>query len=682
MKTIKFLLFILIVVFSIINVYSDNWVCYDATVSGVTEGELRNKFYWQPGSPLQIIRTYSSSSSYTKTAHIREGVTQKTFSYCPENNYYLKTTSTCSNACNSFSGAHHTQNIQFNDGTVYCGLGGSPSCTSWSSSNSCSNQPIKEYVCGYSNNLWSTMSATTWDNPLCRELAIRQDEEPILDLSSFDRLSFRNYPLYAGEKSDMSFVAYVEACINRVPMMNLKTQLLYNNTVSSQATGLYAKHETLDYNNENLGMLEDFDVPPQTEFMKIYSLNGELNAYRPWAWRSRLVEGIEKTVEKYNLNVPGYPTDNNPQKIGDLYYSSDFLGGAVMHNTNLDCSQKTMQTQTYSVHVPGNIPELAGDDMCTINDLREYYETYGLTNELENTLRNLFPFSSNDDMKELSISKRDNELYEVYLSNIDFDVEDLGFNSSEDFIEEYSSFSKQKELFEYFLDNGIVKMEDIDSNAYSILQGYYFYGNSMKDCGSYDPQFENHELRTNMDIEKDGNKKVTIGIPVQVMWINDMIVNLDIKVEKEISCEESWNFANLGTLNSKTLAQCLYNWDECILKPVNDPNGKIYREVADCGMGPPSDLQDTTLKDAARGNKVLIQNVPVYRKCVEGNDWISSENNYACVDGETYRCKYNPSLDTIDFVKKAKPGDILKRDTGVGYVCMNNGDWVPISCNQ
>jgi hypothetical protein len=505
----------------------------------------------------------------------------------------------------------------------------------------------------------------------------------MLDLSSFNQLSFREYPLFSRSSSDISFVAYVEACLNRVPMMNLRTQLNdQSGNTQSDAYGIYARHNTLDYNQENLGLLEDFRIPEQDQFRKTYELQGTLNAYRPWAWRKRLVDGIGIMVDRKGLSVPGYPSEREPQKIGDLYYSADFLQGSNIQSQQLSCDGRTEQLQSYSVNIPGNIPEYGSGDMCTYSDLTQYYEDNGFDQNLKDTLRNLFPFDNSDELLSLNIKQKENQLIAFSVSDVTFNVTQLGYNDTEEFLDSVGDeVQDQQSAVENLLDENESFESTLYDASFDRLKGLYYYGNSMAQCGDYEPEFLYYQLDGSADFEEEDNQTVSMSADFQSMWKNDIIAGIDVEVEKDFDCSYSWDFANLGNIDSETLAKCLYNWDACLMGEVDDQNGRTYKEVAACGMGPPSDLLDTTLKDAARGENVHTETVSVYKTCENGNDWVSENENYACVDGQTYRCKYYPSLDTISFVDHAQPGEALKTGPGMGFVCKDSGKWEGLTCN-
>ena len=341
---LKNLFTIITFLFVISFVNADNWVCYDSTGT-VTAEQLKAKMSYQKNSPLQIIKTSGSSSvSYTQSSFFTTCSDLSTVTYCPENQYFLKTSINDAQQCDSFDGAHHQYVTNYQPGCksndwncrapplidgVDCGLGGGPSCNKFSAISG-SGAPSYSFVCGKNNDQWKTMKPSSeWECPECQELAERQGgvEPEMGDIKSFRDLSFGDQFKFSGTNIDLSFMVYILACINRVPMVNLQVDLIDKLTGQPVNTefGIYAKHETLDYNEDNLGMLKDFLIPDQDEFKKTYTIEGTLSAYRAWAWRSRLASAMEKITDKLSLSVPGYPSNKDDLKQGNLYYSPDFL---------------------------------------------------------------------------------------------------------------------------------------------------------------------------------------------------------------------------------------------------------------------------------------------------------------------------------------------------------------------
>lgn len=196
---------------------------------------------------------------------------------------------------------------------------------------------VSTNVCGEGNNEWIYKTLTEdWICP--NGYGIAENHEPgVLD-PKFDTLSYSAiFPLMHNTIVDLYFNAYVPACVNRIPMINVNPVLssISNLEVGSEKTGLYAKHETLDYDaSPTGGVLEEYTLAPEQQmFTESYNLNTTLRAYRFWSFRKRFVQGLNKIVDEYDLNLPT-PVNidalnpNQPHSVGDLYLSKDFMLGA------------------------------------------------------------------------------------------------------------------------------------------------------------------------------------------------------------------------------------------------------------------------------------------------------------------------------------------------------------------
>lgn len=766
------LIFILVLLFLVPLSFADNWVCYDSSTGGtLTEATLRARFPTQPGSPLQIIRTGSQNVPIYTTAVYFRDCGSSSFTYCPENNYLMKTIFTEISKCTSFGGSHHE--YYWNDINAQCGLGGSPYCTSWSSSSSAGTS---SYVCGTNNDKWKTMTASNnWDCPTCKELAVRQNGVvPTLDLSSFDMLSLGSFPVFSNTTVDISFNVEVPACINRIPLVNLDTSLIdpVDGTVYDREVGIYAKHTSLIYNSENIGLMEDFNVPHQKEFRKTYNLNGDLSGYRAWAWRNRLFTGINAVVNNNGLTIPGFPSDSNPARIGDLYTSSDFLGGIEIDNVGVGFTQVQTTKKSFAVNTLEQFNSIGGTKICTVDDFKTYYYIFGVNSALDTALRNEVAIDAGETIGSLGFNNDPNRDTSFDLNNILIDLNDLdvidGFGSGNtvneyywidlldfnlefvngdlvhnrsEFIEWINGDSSNLNILEQklkdfnlletdrqvesysrsygdwedsyieikvrvtsnptkyeslmaYLDQGFAYHEDVFgevvyknlisdsviSNAGMNSMGNFF-DNIPSNCYNYKAKYDGLNLRNNrwINIDKIDDETVRMDFDVEATWINDIGMILDVYAEKDYDVETSWNWEGLADVAPEILAACVYNWDECINKEVLD-GGKKYYEVADCGMGPPSALEQPSEKDAARGRETLNQPVTVYRTCTLGDNWISAETTHACSDGQIYKCQFSPSVDAVSFVEKALVGDKVKNIGNRAYVCTRGGTWEPIFC--
>lgn len=753
--------------------YADNWVCYDSSPDGSLKAStLRAKFNainMQPNSPLQIIRTGSKNLPiYTNAVHFRD-CESNTFNYCPENDYFLKTIFSEITKCLKFGDSHH-QYI-WDDINAQCGLGGSPYCSKWSSSTGVADT---SYVCGYNDEKWKVMTASTnWNCPSCKELALWQKGNiPILDLSSFDMLSLGTFPLFSNTTVDVSFNFQIPACINRIPFANLDVSLVDNQTgeVYDNEVGIYAKHTSMIYNSENIGLMEDFNVPIQDEFMKTYSLNSTLKGYRAWAWRNRLYDGINKLLTNNpQLTIPGFPLDTTPQRIEDLYVSSDFLGGIEFDDLEMDFSQVQTSKKSFAINTLRQIDSIGFSRICTVNDFKNYYYNYGITSSLLSVLKDEVSIDDSETVTSITFNNDPNRETSFKIENVIIDLKKLdtieGYGSGNTFniypyINLYDlnlylsngTYVSRNYLFKdwievnsnlIILENKLKNLNIID-DKYTVLSygteygyddstnfqirlrvksqptryeslvsylnnGFYyhkdvfgeiiqkklvsdykissegmesmgnFFSNIPFNCYDYRAKYSGLDLKNYISYSKINDDTVRMSFNVNAVWINDIGVVIDVYTSKAYDVESSWSWKGLVSVEPKNLANCLYNWDDCINRSVID-SGKTYYEVADCGMGPPSSLENPSEKDAARGSKNLLQQVTIYRSCISGDNWISKENTHACSNGHIYRCEFSPSADTVGFVKKALVGQKVRNGDSRVFVCTRGGIWKPILC--
>lgn len=202
---------------------------------------------------------------------------------------------------------------------------------------SCANgQPcvIKNPV---DDNKWITEELSEdWECP--KGKAIAQIHEPGNLDAGFDTISLSNMPpYYENYTADIYFNAFIPACVNRIPMINFNPKLISGSgELTSQKTGLYVRHETLDYELKPTGgVLKNFYYPLQGNYKEFYNLSSSLKSYRMWSFRERFVEGLLRTVESKNLEFPD-SVDKDVDSLDptrahdfeDIYFSSDFMMGA------------------------------------------------------------------------------------------------------------------------------------------------------------------------------------------------------------------------------------------------------------------------------------------------------------------------------------------------------------------
>jgi hypothetical protein len=703
MKIKKLIMFFIIFLELLYLAHADNWVCYDST-GKVTEAELRAKFQEigvQPNSPLQIIDTTQKTVTYTISSYFRDCGDSTSFTYCPENDYYLKSIFDSAQRCAKFEGAHHIYIGSNNliDG-VDCGLGGGPYCAEFYTVGDTSTPAEQSFVCGKDDNDWQTMTASSnWICPTCKELAVRYGDTPpyMGNITTFRDLSFPSGIKFSNSTIDLSFMVYILACINRVPMLNLKVDLIdpENNEIKNTEYGIYAKHMTIDYNAENLGMLRDYHLPNQEEYKKTYILKANLSGYRAWAWRERLVDAITRVVNDKDLEVPGYPYNTTQQKFGNLYYSDDFLLNLdKINNVSLTSTATVNKTQSGSINVLKNIDYVDGHEMCTVSDLEDYVNQYGLTTDLLNQLGKVIPLNNGTYLDIYNIQPGNNEVVNLKYNDLSITIDnETLFNQTID--ELNNGLDGDLDLLNSL---NILTYSKIDSDARNVVSGWFDYSSDIG-CDSYNYKIGDVYL-TNLDYtvtnnteevydnETNTTETITVShtitfnnVDIDATWINDIIANLELKYETNISTEYSWNFATLGELDPLNLAKCLYHFKECILGKVSDGTNTFY-EVADCGMGPPSALAEPSIKDGARGSKTINQTIVVYRKCSGNDSWISKYGVYSCFNNTYYKCNFAvDGNDVIIGVKQAYYGDVINKGNGEAYVCTAPGIWKEINCN-
>jgi hypothetical protein len=218
------------------------------------------------------------------------------------------------------------------------------------------------------NNKWQTKSLSNgWYCPKGYALA-KMHKPGVLD-PNFKTVSISKMPpYYEKDFVDIYFNAYIPACVNRIPMLRFKAELIKSekvkknitykayskygfedktitkefieNKVKSEKIGLYAKHETLSYDaNPMGGLLENFNLSNQKNFREVYTLDTELDSYRMWSFRERFVDGLKRVVSSKNLKFPSGTTNpdlldkSSAHDFNKVYFSKDFmLGGYKVKN--------------------------------------------------------------------------------------------------------------------------------------------------------------------------------------------------------------------------------------------------------------------------------------------------------------------------------------------------------------
>ena len=229
-----------------------------------------------------------------------------------------------------------------------------------------------------------------------------------------------------------------------------------------------------------------------------------------------------------------------------------------------------------------------------------------------------------------------------------------------------------------------------------------------------------------------GNYSVQLNLNTSIDQ-SDYAADVDIGLIQEQQARESWNWRALQDITMTELAQCMYNWEEC-MQNKRSMSERSYdaTEVMDSGYGPWEDsftfqwseeaavdraqeLQsaidqsyeynesiDTTFDkyyDGARGyDQQSITPTNVYRRCDSEDGWTSEagefygDSQFLCPDSTStaadgsspdgartdraYTCKFRPSSNMPDYVERAQEFE-SRQVNGDWYVCreMSPAKW-------
>jgi hypothetical protein len=220
----------------------------------------------------------------------------------------------------------------------------------------------------------------------------------------------------------------IPACVNRIPMMRLKAQIIpgegnpsdwRGNSVST-SKGLFAKHESVSYGSKSdINSVKDIEFPTQKSFKRNYNLTFDLRSYRAWAWRERFPEAVDKAVERleasgkdvidsedltdveHNGSISSYDSVQemansivDPDKVGPYesnvrmgqyekaFFGHDFNFGAhtvdeQQATSNAEGSQPTTITrwsETCTVNMADTPPQNFADDRKTLDAFNDSYD--------------------------------------------------------------------------------------------------------------------------------------------------------------------------------------------------------------------------------------------------------------------------------------------------------------------
>ncbi len=533
------------------------------------------------------------------------------------------------------------------------------------------------------------------------------------------------WPL-TNETVNVTFNAFIQACQNRIPMMRVKVSLVNESGgVESILTGIYARHKNLSVtlSHPMLGL----KIPDtQKVFKKYYNLSWKVDAYRAWAFRKRLRQGIENVVARKSLTAPepdgGWGsvsvTTGPGLVVGDgynrVFYSQDFLIGVNEQVTPQQLSgTSTRQRKTNVILSVFDIPKINGMEICDASDLVDAYNA-----NKEDTLSVLetvadFAFYSD----QICSEKLDDVVFrgeltdvlerediEVKLSNVD--VTKYGFENASEF---YTSIKSSDDLEE------VLSSDMPKPSTTEVLEAF-----NVEPAGCDTPKFTCVPDKYKIEYGSDASIHVNITVGYDCSLNIDM-VNLTLTINTTCDVKQmaniNWNYGELAGLDPAVLAACIYNWEECLMNPVTlEVNGKTgnYYEVALCGFGPANNFLAEDAKklynskglDSALGHIESKQPIPVYRSCKDGEHWVSHEiekigddtpdslaaelpaGRYACNASAAsgykgfhtvWKCESAPDGDEnveiatgVPLVKQVHQGTLVFDENGQGYVCEAN----------
>jgi len=512
-------------------------------------------------------------------------------------------------------------------------------------------------------------------------------------------------------------------------MLRLTVQLI-NETGKSASTeyGLYVKHRTLDYINEDRGVIESFVVPKQDSFRETYVLSSVLDGYVGWAWRKQFVEAAEKIVglrggNSTNWKALGSEVPKEAGRIDELYYSTDFVGGISLAEARNDECMRKMSISRMCVLNTLSVGQFRGYDICSAQDLEEYYASAGLSHELENFLRSECGISDNVEISGVNFSDSASQI-EVLASeqSLDINAQEMFQMSSQEFARHFSNSSNVNELLQGLKSNNAVREGEIK----------YFIRNYLRDvfgsggCSSRLPAYSVSGIEV-VSIQARDSSRVALKIRPRIKFLEDYLIQASIATSFEYNCTQSWSWGNFSQMDYRNLAECMYNWDDCM----GIDKGRGMYEAASAGYGPleatPTLENDTAriLLDGKLTQEKQSRNITVYKSCAIDDAWVAPQTRkdyallYACPyeawlprggfsnqfskdlqhigkptvsdfyprdasEGQQYKvlkCDRAPSMDESEFVEKVPLGSFasLGLDSDglrILYICKPEG-WVP-----
>lgn len=500
------------------------------------------------------------------------------------------------------------------------------------------------------NNRWQSRSLSS--NWICPDgFGIAQMHQPGNLNPNFDTINIASPSIIGGGSgyhlndetlTDLYFNSYIPACVNRIPMMNFEAYLRDSlGSESSNKVGLYALHETLDYDANPLGgVLKNFNISNQEAFRKQHSLVGDLRTYRMWSFRERFTEGLIRTVNQKNLQIPGNINvdalaSNSDHDFEEIYFSRDYMLGSfdVANLGGFPIGTDIIQSTKIQCNLDVN--NLGMSSISSNSELNSKLSVPSIKAQVIDSIKNnnLCP-NINTDMNivDMTYIQNLNTVDSTVIANHATinDIDSIGVSKAQfNNIEEFESWSLSNRVslssrlrgggilnsnegirsissFERFRDNNVNILIDPSDLGFSDSSDLYNYidtlSNSNFDTFSDDLSDEgyigNRYLLKDVDsISIEGsdvrlvgdfyNSKVRINGEIVENSNYDGFSQVELQVQYEAKTTASWSWRSLEDLTLTLLARCLYNWDECLFNAKNEPGVSWQmNEVADLGYGP------------------------------------------------------------------------------------------------
>lgn len=400
----------------------------------------------------------------------------KTIMCCDDGDGQAEPSNTCVNADNS-NLIQCTADVASTNGDDNCGTWDNPQ-PSCRSNNFVTYTEQRQYnVCGPEDGSGDnydptpeTTDASGWVCPATKALSLRHESgslDPGFSLSAGGYTDIDSLSFESGKNMSFYVHATIPACVNRIPMLRLETELSNSSGTVSEKVGLFARHKTLNYgpNGDSTGVLREVNLPDQGSMLKRYDVDAELKSYRMWAWRQRFADVVNEMVDQKDLSIPGdrdvqtiAQEDPSGDSVGDLWMSSDFLKGAeapeptgtnqqITRSVNSSCFVDVRDVDGYDLGNTNDFEQLLQDNQEAVKDLlgRDGQNLCGIkSNEVLETVHSVedsgvVHFILNDEDGMLSTTVFENVTASMAAG---FDVRDYdvtGVNNSTEFLAHFDA---------------------------------------------------------------------------------------------------------------------------------------------------------------------------------------------------------------------------------------------------